>query len=163
MGAWTAFLTWLGEMGLSAAMRGSPWLYPAAETVHLLGLALLVGAAAVFDLRLLGVSPRWPVAEAAAQLLPKAHAGLLVAAVSGAALFAADPLAMWENPAFRVKLALLALAGLNAAAFHAGPFRSLTRRNALSPLPPSARLAAVCSLLLWAAIVAAGRLIGYLE
>ena len=157
------FLAWLGETGLSRAMQGSPWLYPAAETVHLLGLALLVGTAAMFDLRLLGRSSHWSVAEAARSLLPLAHAGLVVATASGLALFAADPTAMWANPAFRAKLVLLVLAGLNAAAFHAWPFRSVAGWDAETATPAAARTAALVSLVLCASIVAAGRLIGYLE
>ena len=39
---------------IGAAVRQSLWLFPAIETVHLLGMTVLVGTAAAFDLRLLG-------------------------------------------------------------------------------------------------------------
>ena len=39
---------------LGLAMRQSTWLYPAVETAHIIGLALLFGSIAVLDLRLLG-------------------------------------------------------------------------------------------------------------
>ena len=156
-------LTWLEGTALARAMQQSPWLYPSAETAHILGLALLVGAAAMFDLRLLGLSPRLPVADVARHLLPWAWVGLGTALVSGFLLFAADPVGLWSNVAFRAKLLLIALAGLNAAAFHAWPFRSVATWNRFTPTPRAAKLAAALSLALWATIAALGRFIAYLE
>jgi hypothetical protein len=150
----------LRATALSTSLRESRWLYPAVETTHLLGLALLVGSAAAFDLRLLGASRRLPVTVAARHLLPCAWAGFAAAGLSGALLFAAEPVETAANPAFRVKLALLAAAGLNAAAFHRGPFRRVAAWDDGVP-PRAARLAAAASLALWAAVVAAGRLIAY--
>jgi hypothetical protein len=158
-----AILTWLEATPLAAAMRQSPWLYPIVETAHILGLVLLIGAAAMFDLRLLGLSPRLPVADVARHLLPWCYVGLAVTALSGAMLFAADPLALWFNPAFRAKMALIVLAGVNAAAFHAGPFRSVARWDRFAPTPGAAKAAAALSLSLWATIAALGRFIAYLE
>ncbi len=55
---------------LALAMRQSTWLYPAVETVHIVGLALLVGSIAVLDLRLLGLSRSLPVRKLAGHVLP---------------------------------------------------------------------------------------------
>ncbi len=150
----------LRATALSTTLRESRWLYPAVETAHLLGIALLVGSAAAFDLRLLGASRRLPVAAAARHLLPCAWAGFAAAGLSGALLFAAEPVDTAANPAFQVKLALLAAAGLNAAGFHRGPYRRAAAWGDGAP-PRAARLAAAASLALWAAVVAAGRLIAY--
>jgi hypothetical protein len=156
-----AWLEALEGSALGAAMRDSLWLYPAAETVHLLGLATLVGCAAAFDLRLLGFSRHLPARAVARHLLTCARAGFAVAAVSGALLFTADATALAENPAFRWKLALISVAGLNALRFHLGPFRLGGDWDQERAAPPAARIAAVISLTVWAGVVTAGRLIAY--
>ena len=67
-----AFLVWLETTGLAVAMRQWLWLYPIVEIVHILGFVVLVGSVAMFDLRLLGVSPRLPVSALARHLLARA-------------------------------------------------------------------------------------------
>jgi hypothetical protein len=146
---------------LATAVRESSWFYPAAELLHILGFVLLVGAAAMFDLRLLGLSRTIPVRALAGHLLPWSRAGLLVAVPTGLLMFAPDATAMAANPAFRLKLLLILAGGLNALAFHLGPFRSVRDWDRHAPAPARARLAAVLSLLIWTAVIAAGRLIAY--
>ena len=157
------FLTWLGATPLAGVMRQSPWSYPLVETAHILGFILLIGAATMFDLRLLGLTPRLPVVDVARHLLPWSHVELAVVVVSGALLFAADPVALWFNSVFRAKMALIVVAGLNAAAFHAWPFRSVATWNQFAPTPWPARVAASLSLALWITIAALGRFIAYIE
>lgn len=147
---------------LGSAMRNSLWLYPAAETIHLLGLATLVGCAVAFDLRLLGVSSQLPARATARHLLTCARTGFGVAALSGFLLFTADATALADNPAFRWKLALIAIAGLNALRFHVGPFRAAADWDRGRPTPVAARIAAGVSLAVWIGAVAAGRLIAYI-
>jgi len=63
-----AWLVWLETSALAMAMRQWTWLYPSVEIVHILGFVVLVGAAFMFDLRLLGVSPATPAAQRLAGL-----------------------------------------------------------------------------------------------
>lgn len=145
---------------IAHAVRGHPWLYPAAEVAHLWGIVLIVGAAILFDLRVLNANRTVPIPQLARQLLPWCLLGLMVAVPAGLTLFAADAVALMGNPVFRVKFVLLSLAATNALAFHLGPARA-----ALAPgttdAPAVARLQSALSLLLWLAIVASGRLIAY--
>ncbi|HEX7044023.1 MAG TPA: hypothetical protein VF203_05355 [Burkholderiales bacterium] len=55
-----ALLVWLETSGFAQAMRQWLWLYPIVEIVHIGGIVLLVGSAAMFDMRLLGLGPRSP-------------------------------------------------------------------------------------------------------
>jgi len=155
------WLVWLHETALAQAMRDSLWLYPAVETAHILGIVTLVGSAAMFDFRLLGLSRRLPVADMARHLLPWAHRGLAIQIVTGFLLFLADPVELVGNSAFRLKLVLIVLAGCNVTVFHAGVFRSVTRWDRDAEPPPAAKAAALLSLMLWAGVVSAGRLIAY--
>jgi hypothetical protein len=154
-----AFLVWLEESGLAQAVREGRWTYPAVEAAHLLGVVLLFGAVALFDLRLLGVGRRLPVGDLARYLLPAARVGLLVAVAAGVPLFAADATALAANPAFRLKVLAVLLAGLNAAAFHAGPGRALPRWG--DAAPAVAKPIAAVSLALWGAAVVLGNLVPY--
>jgi hypothetical protein len=149
------------ETTLATAVRESVWLYPICELLHIVGFVLLVGAAAMFDLRLLGMSRSLPVSTMASHLLPWSRTGLVVAIPTGLLMFASDATATAANPAFRLKLLLIVAAGLNAWAFHRGPFRRVASWDRDAPSPPAARLAAVLSLSIWTAVIAAGRLIAY--
>ena len=156
-----AWLVWLETTRAAAIMRESLWTYPIVEIVHIVGFVVLVGAAVMFDLRLLGVSRALPASLMARHHLPWARAALLLVVPSGFLMFIAHATEFAENPAFRLKLLLLALAGLNALAFHRGAFRSVTGWESRAA-PLTARAAAVLSLVLWIGVIAAGRLLAYL-
>jgi hypothetical protein len=152
---------WLAATPLSQAMRGSPWLYPVVETVHIAGFAVLVGAVALFDLRVLGCAKTLPLRALGRHLLRWALASLLLVIPAGVLLFASQPREFLSNPVFLLKLALLATAGLNAAAFHAGAYRGVAAWDAGHAAPPLARAQAALSLLLWLAIITCGRMLAY--
>lgn len=154
-------LRWLEETALAEALRGGTWTYAAIESVHLLGLALLFGAIAALDLRLIGLSRSLSAAATARHLLPLAGFGFALSAVSGFLMFAADARALAGNTAFQLKLAFMILAGINAAAFHLGPFRAIVAGNGQRRPPLAAILMGLCSLLLWTAVVVFGRLTAY--
>ena len=148
------WLAWLEATAPAAWVRDSAWAYPAVETVHILGFTALVGAAVAFDLRLLGVTRAIPRAAAARHLLGLSQWSLAVVVPSGLLLFMTQATTTWTNPAFRLKLLLLAAAGLNALAF-----RLWGSRSAEGSL--GAKIAAVLSLLLWAGVITCGRFIAY--
>ena len=126
------------------------------------GIAVLVGAAVLFDLRLLGVSRILPVTALAAHLLPWARASLLFIVPSGLMMFTAHATEFATNPAFQLKLALLAAASANAIAFHLRTFRTVASWDRGAPAPPAAKVAAILSLLLWSGVIICGRLLAYL-
>jgi hypothetical protein len=156
-----AWLVWLENSAVAIAMRQWLWLYPAVEIVHIFGFVILVGAAAMFDLRLLGFSRQLAVTDMARHLLRWARASLLLVVPSGVLMFTAHATEMAENPAFRLKLVLIALAALNAAVFHRGPFKSAIGWNQTTAIPIAAKVAAILSLVLWVGVIACGRLLAY--
>ncbi|HVE66313.1 MAG TPA: hypothetical protein VNC59_07005, partial [Thermoanaerobaculia bacterium] len=87
MTAQAEWLAWLERTPFAAAMRESLWLYPTVETAHIVGFVVLVGAAAMFDLRLLGFSRHLPVDGTARHLLPWSRASLLLVVPTGLLLF----------------------------------------------------------------------------
>jgi hypothetical protein len=156
-----AWAVWLETSGVAVAMRQWLWLYPAVEIVHIVGFVVLVGAAFMFDLRLLGLSRALPVSAMAVHLLRWARLALLLVVPSGALMFAAHATEMLANPAFQLKLALVAAALLNAGIFHRWPFRGVGDWDTELAAPRSARVAGGLSVLLWTGVIACGRLLAY--
>ena len=145
----------------SEALRASVWLYPLVNTAHVVGIALLFGAIAPLDLRLLGVFCRVPLAPLAATLVPVATAGLLLALVSGALMFATRPLDYVAEPLFGLKLGLLGAAVLNALWLRRDSEWRRVGEASGEPPPRRWRWHGLLSLLLWLGVITAGRLIGY--
>jgi hypothetical protein len=156
-----AWLVWLETSAVAAAMRHWLWLYPIVEIVHIVGFVVLVGAAIMFDLRLLGLSRHLPAADLARHLLPWARRSLGLILPSGLLMFTAHATEWAASPVFRLKLLLIAAAGLNAALFHRGVFQSVARWNCGTRVPVRARCAAVASLVLWLGVLSCGRLLAY--
>jgi hypothetical protein len=157
-----AWLVWLESTGVAVAMRQWLWLYPVVEIVHILGFVVLVGAAAMFDIRLLGASRHVPVVDLARHHLRWSRLSLVLVVPSGLAMFTAHATEMATNPAFRLKLLLIGAAGLNAWLFQIGPFTSVRLWNRDVAAPSSAKAAAVFSLACWTGVVTCGRLLAYL-
>ena len=156
-----AWLVWLETSGLGVAMRQWLWLYPIVEIVHIVGFVILVGSAFMFDLRLLGLGRGLPVSAMAEHLLRWSRWSLVLVVPTGVALFIAHATEMAENPAFLLKVTLIAAALVNAAAFHRFPFRAVGDWDTEITAPVPARLAGVLSLLLWTGVIACGRLLAY--
>ena len=146
---------------LGQAMRQWLYLYPAVEVIHIVGIALLFGSIAVLDLRLLGLSRSIPVKRLAGHTLPWTAAAFVLIVPSGLAMFSAHASEFIASPVFALKMCLILAAGMNAAIFHAGVFRSAARWD-VSVVPPlAARAAAAASLLVWISVIACGRLLAY--
>jgi hypothetical protein len=150
----------LGDTGLARALRGSGTAYLVVNAAHVLGIALLLGAILPLDARLIGAFRTVPLPVIGPFLSRTAGAGLLLAVATGLALFSVNPPEYLTNPAFRWKLALIAVAVLNLALLHqSGAFR---RALAGQPVAPGLRAAAVVSALTWLGALLAGRWIGFL-
>jgi hypothetical protein len=141
------FSTWLRE-------SNSIWAYPTVLTLHTIGLALLVGASAALDLRVLGRGE----AIALADLRPLFRwmwIGFWINAVSGVVLLAADATTKAAAPMFLIKLGLIAV----GVAIMSGQRREVFAPSAA--VTPGARLLAGASLTVWFVAIAAGRLMAY--
>jgi hypothetical protein len=156
------FCRWLGSTPGSISLHQSLYMYPLVESVHVLTLCIFVGMSVVLDLRLLGLTlRRVPVSEMTRRLLPWMQGGFAIMVISGILLFYAIPVRSYQSVFFRAKLIFLVLAGLNAWYFHRGVYRVVGEWDADVVAPRRARLAGAVSLVLWAAIIVAGRLIAY--
>jgi hypothetical protein len=155
------WLVWLERTAPAVAMRNAIWLYPIVEIVHIVGIVLLAGSAFMFDLRLLGLSGHLRVSDMARHLLPRARLGLAIVVPSGLLMFVAHATDWGTSPVFRIKLALITIAILNTFVFHGRTVKSIDQWDQHQPVPTGGKVAAVVSLMLWTATIAAGRLLAY--
>lgn len=135
------------------ALAAHPWAYPMLETVHLLGVALLLGNLALLELRVLGQGAALPVQPLARLSLSLALVGFGLAGLSGLLMFGTQPAELLANRVFTIKMVLLMLAGCNAAWFHS--------RRSLQLLDRTAKVSMALSALLWLLVLTCGRWIGY--
>jgi len=92
------------------------WVWPASETIHFIGMALLFGVALLVNLRMLGMMKSIPY-QAIHRLLPLGILGFILNVVSGMVFFVSNPPLYFLNPAFAAKIAVLLLAGVGLVYF----------------------------------------------
>ena len=153
---------WLENTDWARALSESGYAYPLVEGSHVMALALSIGTVLWFDLRLLGLVMRADRAsEVFRQVRPWMFLGFAVMFVTGALLFATRASDAYESPYFRLKLALLGLAAVNIVLFHITVDRRRGQWDDAERPPWRVRLAGGVSLVLWFAIIAAGRIMAY--
>jgi hypothetical protein len=155
-----AFLEWLQGTWVGVLVAESLWGYPALETVHTIGMAMLIGSLGLINLRVLGFKPDLPMLGTG-QLLPLAWTGFTLNAISGALLFTSDAVYFFNSWTFRIKMLLILLAGINAALLGKRVFREAASTAPVA-VESSTKLIALTSLVFWFGAVCAGRLIAYL-
>jgi hypothetical protein len=155
------WLSAIEQSWLGVAARESVWLYPAANVGHILTLMVFAASVAMMDARLLGafgsIAPR-PFLRA---VRPVAIGALIVMVLTGSVMFAAEASHVAVNAVFQAKLALIALAFVNALIFELYSASAVRALPAGAPMPGAARVNAAISLLLWLTVAASGRLIAY--
>lgn len=151
-------LTRVGTETGILSMMNSAWAWPIAESIHFMGLCLLVGTVGLFDLRMLGVGRSIPMA-ALHGLIPFGVAGFGVNVLSGLLFLVSAPDQYTYNPAFQMKLAFMTTAALNMLLFYRLEIVNVRLTAAGAPAPFRARIMAAVSLLCWALVIVAGRLI----
>jgi hypothetical protein len=157
-----SFSTWLSTTPASAFVLGHPWVWPTAETIHFVGLSMLMGIIGVIDLRLLGMGKRVPFAPLH-RLLPWGISGFLLCLGTGMVFFTGDPLQYVHNWVFWAKMSFVVLAGLNVGTFYvSGVFEKAEHLGAGDDAPRGAKVIAAFSLILWIGVMYLGRMLPFL-
>jgi hypothetical protein len=148
-----------GDSPVAAVMR-TAWAWPIAESLHFLGLCLLVGAIGTFDLRLLGVARRVPIA-AVHRFIPWGLAGFALNIMTGTLFILTEPDQYIYNPSFHFKLLFMTIGGLNAATFYLTSYRRVFAPGAPLDAPRRAKVIAAISLCAWLGVITGGRLLTF--
>jgi hypothetical protein len=153
---------WLEGTPTGVYVRESMYGFPILVAIHILTLTMSVGTLIWFDLRLAGVSMlRYPISKMYRRLMSWTLVGFCVMFISGALLFTGFATKAYGNVYFRIKLAAMVFAGINALFYHLVTERQIARWNQAARPPTAVRLAGIISIVLWASVVMAGRMMSY--
>jgi uncharacterized membrane protein len=159
-----AFQAWLLKTFMSVKIVSpfmhSKWGWPTCESLHFIGLSLLIGTIATFDLRLLGMAKRVPIG-ALHKLVPWGVGGYLINVTTGLMFLVTEPNQYFYNSAFHFKMLFMSLAGLNVLAFYSAVFRRVRFLPAGADAPLPAKLIGGISLFCWIAIIVCGRMLTF--
>ena len=146
---------------ISTLMRNTTWLWPLCESIHFIGLALLIGGAGYFDLRLLGFMRRVPVSAAKA-FMPWAIAGFAMNFVTGSAFFIMAPHMYISSAPWWAKVFFIVLAGMNAMFFETTLGSRVMLLGPDENTPISFKIVGGVSLFSWFAVLFFGRMLPYI-
>lgn len=138
------------------------WMWPLCETLHFMGMALLVGIVSMLDLRMLGVAKGLPIAPLQ-RLIPWAVFGFVINLLTGIIFVSSAPGNYATSITFRLKVLFILLAGLNVLAFYVtGIARTVDGLGPGDDAPRSAKVIAGISLFLWVGVMFWGRMLPFL-
>jgi hypothetical protein len=155
------FAAWIEATWISKTLFGLSWLWPACESLHFIGLCMLIGGAGLLDLRLIGMFRGLAIRHVKA-LMPWAIGGFAINAVTGTLFLIMQPHLYLSSGVWWSKVAFLALAGANAMFFET---RLAVPALALSPdadTPAGMKVVGALSLFSWFAVLYCGRMLPYL-
>jgi hypothetical protein len=156
-----AFAQYLENTPVSQLLQSqAAWLWPLSETLHFIGLALLIGATGFFDLRLLGFMKRVPI-TAARQFMPLALCGFILNLTTGILFFVAQPHQYVSSWAWWGKVTFLLVAGFNAMFFETTQGARVLELEEGEDTPPAFKIVGAVSLLAWFGVLYFGRMLPF--
>jgi len=156
-----AFVEWLKSTAASQAVVTYRWVWPISETIHFIGLALVIGIVGLFDLRLMGFFKRIPV-RAARELMPFAVLGFVLNLITGLLFLIGQPDQYVYNRSWWLKVAFLIIAGVNALFFEKALGPRTLSLGAGGDTPIGAKVIGAVSLLAWFGVLYWGRMLPFI-
>lgn len=155
------FAQWLHATPASNWINSSRWLWPLCESLHFMGLSLLIGITGFFDLRLMGFFRRVSV-EAARALMPVALGGFAINVATGVVFLVGLPEQYVNNRVWWFKVGFLALAGLNALLYETTLSAKVLALEPGADTPRTVKLIGLVSLVSWFAVLYCGRMLAFI-
>ena len=152
------------QAGALWALRSIPGFPPLIQTVHILGIAAIMGSVVMINLRMLGLAlPSQSLPEMNRRLMPWLWWALVANLVSGGFFLFARPYRYFDNPVFLWKLAFLVPAIIVSYLVYMLSIRSEDSWSPTVMRRASCKIVALLSLGLWVMTAMAGRWIAYAE
>jgi hypothetical protein len=150
---------WLRSASVKAFVLEHPWVWPACETVHFIGLSLSFGVLLLANLRLLGMAKDVSF-SALHRLLPWGVLGFGINLITGMLFFIGAPEQYTRNVAFLWKMAFLMVAGVNVLYFTV--FDEAWAVRSGDDAPVTAKVVAASTIFLWLGVIYFGRMLPYI-
>ena len=148
-------LATIEQSGLARLLKGSFYVYPLVNALHIAAIGTLFASVWLLDLRIVGAFARLPEEAFVEAMRKVALTAFAFAVLTGLALFAVRASEYAAMPVFLAKMGLIALAGINLALF------TMASKQPQQRAGPLRRATATLSVLIWAAVLLAGRFIGF--
>jgi hypothetical protein len=155
------FAAWVESTQISKTLFGTSWLWPACESLHFIGLCMLIGGAGLLDLRLMGMFRGVPIRHVKA-MMPWAIGGFLLNAGTGALFLIMQPHLYLTSGVWWSKVAFIMIAAANALFFETRLAPSALSMAADADTPRMLKVVGACSLFSWFAVLYCGRMLPYL-
>ncbi len=156
-----SLVVWLQATALSKVIVLNLWIWPIAETVHFIGLTLLLGIVGFFDLRLMGFFRRVSLVGAH-DLVPFAIGGFALNLMTGVIFLIGHPEQYVHNRAWWWKVGSLFAAGANAALFEVGIGKSTMALGPGEDTSMAAKAIGLVSLVAWFGVLYFGRMLPFI-
>jgi hypothetical protein len=152
-------IRWSSTSALAQFMNGA-WQWPIAESIHFIGLCLLIGTVGIFDLRLIGLGKSIPF-SALHRLIPWGVGGFILNILTGICFLTTAANQYVYNPSFQLKVLSLSIAGVNVLMFYTTMFRKVSALGPGQQAPLPARVMGGVSLTAWLGVIMFGRLLTF--
>lgn len=153
-------LEWIKYTPIGVFVRDSAWAFPALQSLHFMGMTMLIGPVGIIDLRVLGLARGLPI-HPLHRLLPVAFVGFFLNLFTGIMFFCHDPYVYAFNMSFRIKMLLIVLAGFNALWFRLGVFIDVDKWGPGIEASRLAKVISALSIVIWFGVITAGRFIAF--
>ena len=160
-----AFSDFLIGLGIGDYVAAHDWVWPLGETLHFVGMSVLLGTVGVVDLRVLGVAKGIPI-KLLEKFIPLGVIAFFVNLVTGFIFVAGNPVGgpmeYLTNLSLQLKMLIVLIAGINLLIFYlTGIHRSLEAVPADGDASGGAKAVAAVSLAAWIMVIVMGRFIMY--
>lgn len=149
----------LSAESVSSFVNDRQWVWPAAETIHFMGLCLVFGVLIAVNLRILGVMKALPFSTLHS-LLPWGMLGFGVNLVTGMLFFIAASDQYTQNSTFYWKVIFIGLAG--AHFLYLTVFGRTWKLQPGDEAPSLDKAVAACGIGAWVGVIYAGRMLPFL-
>ncbi|WP_408591015.1 DUF6644 family protein [Novosphingobium sp.] len=148
---------------ISTGIRETSWIIPAVQSIHILGIAVVIGSAIVMDLRLAGVLATDESPQAVVRRhLPWMWSALALLLGTGFVLGLGEPDRVVGNVVFWAKMGLVLCAFILTLLFRY-PILHLDYRIEHARMAKLIKPLAWVSLAIWVAVIFCGRWIAYAQ
>jgi hypothetical protein len=156
------FADWLANTPLSKSLQDQLWVIPTSQSIHILGVSVVFASACIINLRLFrGRLAGRSVSKLSETLVPWIWRGLAVLLCTGLIQTVAEPVRQFVTPAFWLKMTMIIAVSTMTTVYARAVRRNAAIWDDPTSRPTSAKVFAVLSTVMWLAIIACGRFIGY--
>jgi hypothetical protein len=157
------FAVWISTTFPSVFIQNhNSWIIPLIQSIHIVGIALVLGSVFMIDLRILGwAGMDQTLRQTTSRFGPWLTGALCLLLATGALMVIGEPVRELVTFSFWMKMSLVALGTVVAVVFRRSLRKNEQQWEETLVNRGSTKLLAILTFLIWACIIILGRLIAY--